>query len=122
MVDITVRALPGFFGVDVSTDASLTTSSTERRAARPHEDGDRSSATFWASTAAREKVFAGPGERAPITWHRPGETLLIEDPNEQCSWAVVSRKDLGTKRHDDFGSIEGIVMEVDVPGTQDTAP
>ncbi len=48
-----------------------------------------------------------------MSWHRPVEKLLIEDPNDQGFWAVMSHAALVevTKRNEDFLSGEGIVME-----------
>ena len=96
---------------DTSSDLST---AAERRAARPFDDADLSSTAFWASTAAeREKTYAELRARQPVSWHRPVEHLMIEDPNDQGFWAVVSHSALVevTKRHEDFLSGEGIVME-----------
>jgi hypothetical protein len=82
--------------------------------ARPYDDTDLSSSEFWYSTAAeREWTFAQLRATNPLSWHRPVEKLLIEDPNDQDFWAVVSHAGLVevTKRHSDFLSGEDIVME-----------
>lgn len=84
------------------------------RAARPYDPADLSSAPFWAGTAAdRERVFAELRRERPVSWHRPVENGLFEDPNDQGFWAVVRHADLVevTKRHADFVSGEGIVFE-----------
>ncbi len=91
-----------------------TPTSSDRRLARPYDDTDLSSSAFWSSTAAeREKTFAQLRASNPVSWHRPVEKLLIEDPNDQGFWAVMSHAGLVevTKRHEDFLSGEGIVME-----------
>lgn len=90
------------------------TTSAAARQARPYDETDLSSMSFWSSTAAeREKTFAGLRAKRPVSWHRPVEKLLVEDPNDQGFWAVVRHADLVevTKRHEDFLSGEGIVME-----------
>jgi cytochrome P450 len=84
------------------------------RASRPYDPADLSSLTFWSGTAAdRERVFAELRRERPVSWHRPVENGLFEDPNDQGFWAVVRHADLVevTKRHDDFLSGEGIVFE-----------
>lgn len=99
--------------ITAGTPATTPTSS-ERRLARPYDDTDLSSNAFWSSTAAeREQTFAALRASNPVSWHRPVEHLLIEDPNDQGFWAVMSHAGLVevTKRHDDFLSGEGIVME-----------
>lgn len=91
----------------------MTTAPT-KRADRPYDEADLSSHKFWSTTAAeREKTFAVLRAERPISWHRPVEDALIEDPNDQGFWAVVRHADLieVTKRHDDFLSGEGIVFE-----------
>ena len=93
---------------------TTTGTSAERRAARPHHELDVSSSAFWASTAAeREETFAQLRATAPVSWHRPVDKPLFEDPNDQGFWAVTSHAALVevTKRHEDFLSGEGIVME-----------
>lgn len=84
------------------------------RATRSYDEADLSSRDFWLSTAAeREKTFAVLRAERPVSWHRPVDDMLIEDPNDQGFWAVVRHADLieVTKRPDDFLSGEGIVME-----------
>ncbi|MGK2882348.1 MAG: hypothetical protein ACSLE6_16650 [Mycobacterium sp.] len=53
----------------MSKDVSVaTTGSVERRASRPDDDTNLSSAALWESTATlRERVFTGRRGRAPIT-------------------------------------------------------
>lgn len=87
---------------------------TSTRDTRPYDLADLSSLEFWRATAAeREKTFADLREHRPISWHRPAEGRLIEDPNDQGFWAVVRHADLVevTRRHDDFISGEGIVFD-----------
>ena len=84
------------------------------RADRPYDPLDLSSVAFWSSTAAeREVTFAELRRERPISWHRPVDNGLFEDPNDQGFWAVVRHADLVevTRRHDDFLSGEGIVFE-----------
>jgi len=87
---------------------------TSTRDTRPYDLADLSSLEFWRATAAeREKTFADLREHRPISWHRPAEGRLIEDPNDQGFWAVTRHADLVevTRRHDDFISGEGIVFD-----------
>jgi cytochrome P450 len=84
------------------------------RDSRPYDDADLSSLAFWSGTAAdREQVFAELRRERPVTWHRPVDNGLFEDPNDQGFWAVVRYADLVevTKRHEDFISGQGIVFE-----------
>lgn len=88
--------------------------SREQRLARPYDPADLSSLAFWSGTALdRERVFAELRRERPVSWHRPVENGLFEDPNDQGFWAVVRHGDLVevTKRHEDFLSGEGIVFE-----------
>lgn len=100
----------------MTTETSGTTpTSATRRLARPYDETDLSSSAFWSSTAGeREVTFAHLRATNPVSWHRPVEKLLIEDPpNDQGFWAVMSHAALVevTKRNEDFLSGEGIVME-----------
>jgi cytochrome P450 len=84
------------------------------RSARPYDPADLSSLDFWSGTAAdRERVFAELRRDRPVSWHRPVDNMLFEDPNDQGFWAVVRHADLVevTKRHEDFISGDGIVFE-----------
>jgi cytochrome P450 len=84
------------------------------RTERPHDLADISSLGFWSSTAAeREKVFAELRATRPVSWHRPVNNGLFEDPNDQGFWAVVRYADVVevTRRHADFVSGQGIVFE-----------
>lgn len=90
------------------------TTSAPPRATRPYDPADLSSQAFWSKTAPeREVVFAELRAERPVSWHRPVENGLFEDPNDQGFWAVVRHGDLVemTKRHQDFRSGEGIVFE-----------
>lgn len=87
---------------------------TSTRETRPYDPADLSSTAFWRSTALdRERTFAELRAERPISWHRPAEGRLIDDPNDQGFWAVVRHADLVevTRRHDDFISGEGIVFD-----------
>lgn len=88
--------------------------SVSERESRPYDPADLSSRAFWSQTAVeREETFAVLRAERPVSWHQPVEEMLIEDPNDQGFWAVVRHADLVevTKRHEDFLSGEGIVME-----------
>ena len=90
------------------------TTVADSRESRPYDPADLSSRAFWSQTAAeREETFAVLRAERPVSWHQPVEEMLIEDPNDQGFWAVVRHADLVevTKRHQDFLSGEGIVME-----------
>lgn len=92
----------------------MTLTAAEGRSARPYDPADLSSKAFWSATAAhREATFADLRANRPVSWHRPVEDLLFEDPNDQGFWAVVTHAGLTevTKRHEDFLSGEGIVFE-----------
>jgi len=94
----------------------VTTTTTDRsdRTSRPYDPSDVSSLSFWSATAAeREVTYALFRAERPISWHRPAEGSLFEDPNDQGCWAVTRHADLVevTKRHGDFLSGEGIVMD-----------
>ncbi len=84
------------------------------RESRPYDPAHLSSRAFWSQTAVeREETFAVLRAERPVSWHQPVEEMLIEDPNDQGFWAVVRHADLVevTKRHQDFLSGEGIVMD-----------
>src|SRR3712207_4362382 len=94
--------------------ADLTAAPAVPRGQRPYDPADLSSTAFWSGTAAdRERVFAQLRRERPVSWHRPVENGLFEDPNDQGFRAVVTHRHLVevTKRHDDFVSGEGIVFE-----------
>ncbi|PVZ06935.1 cytochrome P450 [Actinomycetospora cinnamomea] len=81
---------------------------------RPHDDVDISSKAFWSATAdERERSFAVLRERGTITWHPPFSDQLLEVPDDHGFWAVTTYDDLVevTKRHEDFLSGPGILME-----------
>jgi cytochrome P450 len=81
---------------------------------RPHDDVDISSRAFWASTTAeRERTFKVLRSRGTITWHRPFEGPLLEDPQDYGFWAVTTHHDLVevSKRHEDFVSGLGATLE-----------
>ena len=90
------------------------TAVAQPRDTRPYDQADLSSRAFWSQTAAeREKTYAVLRAERPVSWHQPVEDMLMKDPNDQGFWAVVRHADLVevTKRHEDFISGEGIVME-----------
>ena len=81
---------------------------------RPYVDVDLSSRAFWSGDMVeRDKNFAVLRERDTITWHPPFEDQLLDDPDDHGFWAITSYDDLieVTKRHEDFLSGPGILME-----------
>ncbi len=81
---------------------------------RPYDEVDLSSRAFWSTSMdVREKTFAQLRERDAITWHPPFEDQLLSDPEDHGFWAITTYDDLVevTKRHEDFLSGPGILME-----------
>jgi cytochrome P450 len=81
---------------------------------RPHDPADISSRAFWStSPQEREKTFALLRTERPVSWHRPFDDQLMEDPQDYGFWAITRHADLVevTKRHDDFRSGQGAMME-----------
>ncbi|MGQ0481144.1 MAG: cytochrome P450 [Pseudonocardia sp.] len=81
---------------------------------RPYDEVDLSSRAFCSYTSdEREKSFAILRERGTISWHPPFEEQLIDDPHDYGFWAITTYDDLVevTKRHDDFVSAPGVLME-----------
>ena len=81
---------------------------------RAYDEVDISSRGFWSTSSdVREKTFAVLRERGTVTWHPPFQEQLIEDPEDYGFWAVTRYDDLVevTKRHQDFLSGPGILME-----------
>ncbi|PKV92524.1 cytochrome P450 [Amycolatopsis roodepoortensis] len=81
---------------------------------RPYDEVDLSSRGFWSATMAeRDANFAALRADRPVTWHRPFEEQLLDDPEDYGFWAIVRHADLVevTKRHEDFLSGPGILME-----------
>ncbi|MBY0291542.1 cytochrome P450 [Mycolicibacterium gadium] len=91
-----------------------TSGGPQTSAARAYDSADLSSTAFWAGTAAdREHTYAELRRRAPVSWHPRVEHTMIDDENDRGFWAVVTHPLLvaATRRHDDFVSGQGIVME-----------
>lgn len=81
---------------------------------RAYDEVDISSRAFWSTSSdVREKTFAVLRERGTVTWHPPFQEQLLEDPEDYGFWAVTRYDDLVevTKRHQDFLSGPGILME-----------
>jgi cytochrome P450 len=96
-----------------ATGKGLTTSASGNPD-RPYDAVDLSTRAFWSTDMyERERSFAVLRERDTITWHPPFEDQLIDDPQDYGFWAVTKYDDLVevTKRHDDFLSGPGILME-----------
>ena len=84
------------------------------RAARPHDDSDVSSLDFWRlPMRERDRTLADLRRRAPVSWQRPFEMPLVDDPDDHGFWAVASHAALveATRRHHDFISGEGVVPD-----------
>ncbi|OLM09185.1 MULTISPECIES: cytochrome P450 [unclassified Pseudonocardia] len=81
---------------------------------RPYDAADLSSKAFWSQTPQqREDTFAQLRAERPVSWHPPFEDQLIDDPGDHGFWAIVGYDDLVevTKRHEDFLSGHGILLE-----------
>jgi cytochrome P450 len=81
---------------------------------RPYDEVDISSRAFWSTTAdERERSFAVLREQRPFSWHPPFEDQLLDDPEDHGFWAVTTHDDVVevTRRHEDFLSGHGILME-----------
>ncbi|OLT40039.1 cytochrome [Saccharomonospora sp. CUA-673] len=81
---------------------------------RPYDEVDLSSRAFWSTTMhERDESFAVLRQHRPVTWHRPFEEQLLDDPDDHGFWAIVTYQDLVevTQRHEDFLSGPGILME-----------
>jgi cytochrome P450 len=81
---------------------------------RPYDDVDISSRDFWSGDMFdREKRFAQLRAKDSITWHPPFQDQLIDDPEDHGFWAVTKYDDVVevSKRHQDFLSGEGVLME-----------
>ena len=92
-------------GEDHHDDHEYAGTTVITRAERTYDPADVSSREFWSLTATgRERTFAELRANRPVSWHRPAEDLLVEDPNDQGFWAVVRHADLVevTRRHGDF--------------------
>jgi cytochrome P450 len=101
-------------GEDHHDDHEYAGTTVITRAERTYDPADVSSREFWSLTATgRERTFAELRANRPVSWHRPAEDLLVEDPNDQGFWAVVRHADLVevTRRHGDFLSGEGVAFE-----------
>ncbi|MCV7254875.1 cytochrome P450 [Mycobacterium hackensackense] len=81
---------------------------------RPYDSIDLSSRAFWATTAAdREVAFAQLRAQRPVSWHKPVEDALMEDPNDKGFWAVTRHADIVTVSRDSetFLSGKGVLFE-----------
>ena len=81
---------------------------------RPYDPADISSRAFWStSMQEREKTFALLRAERPVSWHRPFDDQLMEDPQDYGFWAITRHADLieVTKNHEDFRSGQGAMME-----------
>jgi cytochrome P450 len=93
------------------------TSATRNASGNPHrsyDEVDISSKAFWSATMdEREESFALLREHRPVSWHRPFEDQLVDDPEDHGFWAITTYDDVVevTRRHEDFVSGKGILME-----------
>ncbi|AGZ49766.1 Methyl-branched lipid omega-hydroxylase [Mycobacterium kansasii] len=81
---------------------------------RGYDAIDLSSRAFWASTAAeRERSFAVLRAERPVSWHRPVEDALLQDPDDPGFWAVTRRSDIVTvsRANEVFLSGKGVIFE-----------
>jgi cytochrome P450 len=81
---------------------------------RPYDEEDISSRAFWSTDMfERENTFARLRERETITWHPAPDDQVFEHPDDYGFWAITKYDDLVevTKRHDDFLSGPGILMD-----------
>ncbi|MFI5615550.1 cytochrome P450 [Amycolatopsis sp. NPDC051903] len=81
---------------------------------RDYDEIDLSSRAFWATRAAdRERSFAELRGARPVSWHRPVEDALLEDPEDPGYWAVVRHADIVevSRRSDVFVSGRGVMFE-----------
>lgn len=92
------------------TVSAITSTASER----PYDSIDLSSRAFWATTAAdREVAFAQLRAQRPVSWHKPVEDALMEDPNDKGFWAVTRHADIVTVSRDSetFLSGKGVLFE-----------
>ena len=97
-----------------SSATGLVSTFASGNADRPYDDEDISSHAFWATDMfEREKTFARLRARDTITWHPAPDDQVFEHPDDYGFWAITKHADLVevTKRHEDFLSGPGIVME-----------
>ncbi|WIX75235.1 cytochrome P450 [Amycolatopsis carbonis] len=81
---------------------------------REYDEIDLSSRAFWSTRAAdRERSFAALRQERPVSWHRPVEDALMEDPEDPGYWAVVRHADIVevSRRNDVFVSGQGVMFE-----------
>ena len=84
------------------------------RTTRPYDPADLSSTRFWSRTAAEPRgTFAELRATGPSAGTARSRSGCSSDPNDQGFWAVMRHADLVevTKRHEDFLSGQGIVLE-----------
>lgn len=82
--------------------------------ARDYDPIDLSSRAFWATTAVdREKSFAVLRAERPVSWHRPVEDALMDDPEDRGFWAVTRHADIVavSRDSDTFLSGRGVLFE-----------
>jgi len=81
---------------------------------RRYDEIDLSSRAFWSTNAAdRERSYAVLRAERPVSWHKPVEDALLEDPEDPGFWAVVRHADIVevSRRNDVFVSGQGVMFE-----------
>ncbi len=99
---------------EIKKDTGLYSTYASGTPDRPYDEYDISSKSFWASDMfEREKTFAKLREKNTVTWHAPVEDQLMPHPEDYGWWAVTGYDHLVevTKRHEDFLSGPGILLE-----------
>jgi len=81
---------------------------------REYDPVDLSSQAFWSMTAAdRERSFAVLRAERPVSWHRPVEDSMLEDPDDPGFWAVTRHADIVevSRANEVFLSGKGVMFE-----------
>src|SRR5690625_2407568 len=81
---------------------------------REYDPVDLSSQAFWSMTAAdRERSFAVLRAERPVSWHRPVEDSMLEDPDDPGFWAVTRHADIVevSRTNEVFLSGKGVMFE-----------
>ncbi|WP_163800364.1 cytochrome P450 [Mycolicibacterium sediminis] len=81
---------------------------------RDYDPIDLSSRAFWATTAVdRERSFSELRAERPVSWHRPVDDALMEDPDDRGFWAVTRHADIVavSRDSDTYLSGRGVLFE-----------
>ncbi|MBI3223848.1 MAG: cytochrome P450 [Mycolicibacterium cosmeticum] len=96
------------------TVSPITSAPSASGPGRPYDPIDLSSRSFWATTAAeREVSFAQLRTQRPVSWHKPVEDALMDDPADNGFWAITRHADIATvsRDSDTFLSGKGVLFE-----------